>query len=190
MTVLTAERSVTDRWEAIHGRDYPLVIERRTLPFAAETILSLLSDPEFELRIAGPLDDMPRQLGALPDALRFDMLLLAQRFAELMKVNALRIRLETIKTNACRKVHADYTDVRLISTYSGEGTDYAPDPDRPDHLLRLEAGWIGLFKGRAFHPDHPPALHRSPPIAGIGARRLLLVIDTPLKSEAPVSIPG
>jgi len=183
MTVLTVEYPVTDCWEDIQGRDTPLVIERREPPFTAEVMEPLLADPDFELRVDGPLEDMARQLAHLPDALRFDMLLLAQRFAALMKVDALRMRLETIDSNACRKVHADYTDVRLICTYAGEGTDYPPDPERPDHLLRMDAGWIGLFKGRTFHPDHLPALHRSPPIAGTGARRLLLVIDTPLKPE-------
>lgn len=190
MTVLTAEHPVTDVWEAIQGRDTPLVIERRALPFAAEIVESLLADPDPELRLAGPLGGMPRQLIHLPDALQFDILLLAQRFAELMKVDALRIRLETIESNACRKVHADYTDVRLITTFAGEGTDYALDPGRPDDLLRMEAGWIGLFKGRTFHPDHPPALHRSPPIADTGERRLLLVIDTPLKDDMPVFAVG
>lgn len=188
MSRMTADLPALNRWEAIREHKCSLVIERRTPPFAAEVMTPLLANPDFELRLSGSLKDIVRQLAHLPDALQFDMLLLAQRFAALMKVEAMRIRLETVSSDACRKLHADYTDVRLICTYSGEGTDYAPDPKRPDHLLRMEAGWIGLFKGRNFHPDHLSALHRSPPIAGSAARRLLLVIDTPLKNEAPAII--
>ncbi|MEZ5654879.1 MAG: DUF1826 domain-containing protein [Sphingobium sp.] len=190
MNKMTAGLPVMDRWEAIRRHDRPLVIERRAFPFSPKILEPLLANPDFELRLDGSLEEIARQIVQLPDSLRFDMLLLAERFAELMEVDAVRLRLETIDSNACRKVHADYTDVRLICTYAGEATDYVPNPDLPEHLLRMKAGWIGLFKGRTFHPDHPPALHRSPPIEGTGACRLLLVIDTPLKGDVPVFCPG
>ena len=42
----------------------------------------------------------------------------------------------------------------------------------------MQAGWVGLFRGRLWPGDLPcRLLHRSPPIAGSGETRLLLVID-------------
>ena len=45
--------------------------------------------------------------------------------------------------------------------------------------VKPAAGDIALVKGWMFAEGHEPCLHRSPPIAGTGERRLLLAIDTP-----------
>jgi hypothetical protein len=41
---------------------------------------------------------------------------------------------------------------------------------------QMQPGQVGLFKGRLAVAE-PAVLHRSPPIAGTGQRRLLLVLD-------------
>lgn len=46
-------------------------------------------------------------------------------------------------------------------------------------LERVPTGWIGLSKGRTYHPDHPACYHRSLPAGDMGEKRLVLVIDTP-----------
>ena len=101
----------------------------------------------------------------------------------------MRVRLEGVIGNACWKVHADYTDPRLITTDAGPGTDYAPHGEGDCCLERVPTGAIGLFKGRKFAPDHLPCFHRSPPIIDTGERRLMLVIDT-LAVEPAALIPA
>lgn len=159
-----------------------MMIEPRQVPALAALAQPLASGTPFERRGAGPVEAAVATLGDIPAALRADIRDLATRFACLMAVPAVRIRLEVINTNACRKIHADYTDLRLITTYWGPGTDYVPAGMEvvEASLVRLPAGHIGLFKGRLFGAGHPPCLHRSPPVCGTGKQRLVLVIDTPL----------
>lgn len=165
------------------------MIEPREVAALAGAAQTLASGTPCERRSAGPVDEALRGLGDMPAALRSDIRDLAERFAGLMAVPAVRIRLEVINTNACRKIHADYTDVRLITTYWGPGTDYVPAGMEPveSSLVRLPAGHIGLFKGRLFEAGHIPCLHRSPPVGDTGEQRLVLVIDTPL-DEARMGI--
>ena len=54
-----------------------------------------------------------------------------------------------------------------------------------DTLWSIGAGDIALVKGWLFGEGHDPCLHRSPPIAGTGERRLLLAIDTPRIDPEP-----
>lgn len=195
MELLAAPSRIGMDWDDIRAPDCPLVIEPRGLPFPAAVLSGLMARPEFELRIEGAPDALAGQMDAMPEPLVRDATNLARRFARFMGVEQVRLRLERIDRDACRKVHADYTDLRLLCTYAGPGTDYAPprcdEEDCPGcdngdggaRLERMATGWIGLFKGRTFAPGHEPALHRSPPVAISGEKRLLLVIDTPLSPE-------
>lgn len=169
-------------WARIKDRDCPIVIEERDVPLSDSDIAPLLSKAPFALRAEGVVDELWVQLAELPRALVADIQTLAVRFAELTGKSALRIRLEGVTTNACKKVHADYTDLRLITTYAGPGTDYAPHGDGDCCLERVPTGAITLFKGRLFGAGHDPCLHRSPPIEGSGEARLVLVIDTPARA--------
>jgi hypothetical protein len=169
-------------WTAIRQANCPLVIEPRGLGALAAGASALAQDGPFERRGEGKVGQALAALGPLPAALLRDIAGLAGRFAALVGTHAVRLRLEAIASNACRKIHADYTDIRLITTYAGPGTDYVPlgAAAEESSLQAIPTGWIALFKGRTFHPDHPFCLHRSPPAADLGARRLVLVIDTPL----------
>jgi hypothetical protein len=176
-----------DSWAAIHRADTPLVLEPAAPPQGA-WVDRLLAGPPFAWRAEGPpealaglLPDAPAELRALVDAA-------AHRFAHRMGCTRLKLRVELVDSNACTKVHADYTDVRLIQTLAGPGTDYAPRGDADAPLARVPTGWTGLFKG-ALYPArdgkaHAPCLHRSPPIAGSGVRRLLLVLDSAKPADA------
>lgn len=114
-----------------------------------------------------------------------DIALLGRRFAALMGIDRIEIRLEAVRGNACWKFHADDVTVRLITTYVGPGTEWMlRDTGPAGKVHQLAPGDIGLFKGRAWAPDMP-VLHRSPPIEGSGDVRLLLVIDpAPAPREA------
>jgi hypothetical protein len=138
------------------------------------------------LRYEGAVEGVRDAFPDLPDELLADVETLARRFAAVMSIETVKVRVERTDSNACRKVHADFTDVRLITTYAGPGTDVAPhatDADRSDCCLeRVPTGWIGLFKGRIYGADHRPCFHRSPPAGDLGEKRLVLVIDTPMAS--------
>jgi hypothetical protein len=172
-----------DNWSHIHERDCAILVEDRPSPLSDEDIALLLDRAPFVLRADGDAAVVPAMLADLPDALQRDIAALTERFMVVMQIDAVRVRFEGVATNACKKVHADYTDVRLITTYAGPGTDYSPHGEGDCCLERVPTGSVALFKGRTFHPDHPPCFHRSPPIEGTDQRRLVLVIDTPLRSQ-------
>lgn len=181
-TQLPVEGGPAGCWTAIRQRACRIVIEKREVGHLARDAAHLAADAPFERRAAGPVEAAVRDLGTLPPSLGADIHKLALRFAALMNVPEVRLRLEGITTDACRKIHADYTDVRLITTYFGPGTDYiqaSADPVEAN-LVRLSSGDIALFKGRLFGDDHEPCFHRSPPIVQTEGRRLVLVIDTQL----------
>lgn len=165
-------------WGAVRAPDVPLLLLDRPAPLPEPLLLGL---GPLDLRLeAAPDDIAPRLVAAgLPAALAADIAALAARFAALMAVDTVRLRLERIEGDACRRFHADYTDLRLVTTYAGPGTDVRETTADDAPVVRLAAGQIGLFKGR-LHPGKPPVLlHRSPPVAGCGTPRLVLVIDTP-----------
>ena len=121
---------------------------------------------------------MPR--GAERDWFQADVACLAGMFAEVMSVEYLRLRLDPITTNACRKFHVDMLTARLVCTYRGQGTQYGigADGEDPDQVFQVETGAPILLRGTLW-PESPPSglKHRSPPIEGTGETRLLLVLD-------------
>lgn len=108
---------------------------------------------------------------------------LADLYCSILGLDELEVRVEVVTTNSCRKWHADYVKARLIATYVGDGTQWldADDVDRvreggePQRINQLRTGDIGIFKGKL--ATDRPAIHRSPPIAGTGQKRLLLVLN-------------
>lgn len=108
---------------------------------------------------------------------------LADLYCSIIGLDELEVRLEVVTTNSCRKWHADYVKARLIATYVGDGTQWldADDVDRvreggePQQINQLRTRDVGIFKGKL--ATDRPAIHRSPPIAGTGQRRLLLVLN-------------
>ncbi len=109
-----------------------------------------------------------------------DVAALAHGFAEITRAPYLRLRLDVISTNACRKFHIDAVTSRLICTYRGTGTQYgvAADGAEPERVFTTPTGAPIVIRGTLW-PEGPPSglLHRSPPIEGTGETRLLLVLD-------------
>ena len=115
--------------------------------------------------------------------LEADIIDLAARFAAIMRIDRLDIRLERITGDACRKFHADYVLARLITTYAGRGTQWLDGESMDDcdcgtsHNIReMRAGDVAILKGRNWG-EARAAVHRSPPIAGTGEERLLLTMN-------------
>ncbi|SPJ27113.1 DUF1826 domain-containing protein [Falsiruegeria mediterranea] len=109
-----------------------------------------------------------------------DVAAMADVFANLMGANWLRLRLDAVTTNACRRFHIDAVTARLVCTYRGTGTQYGilGDADEPDHIFTAPTGAPILLRGTLW-PDQSKSrlVHRSPPIEGTGEARLLLVLD-------------
>ena len=109
-----------------------------------------------------------------------DVAALADIFAGLMRASFLRLRLDVVTTNACRKFHVDAITARLICTYRGTGTQYGLSTDGagPGRVFTVPTGAPILLRGTLW-PESPRSgfLHRSPPIEGTGKTRLVLVLD-------------
>ncbi|MEM6594904.1 MAG: DUF1826 domain-containing protein [Pseudomonadota bacterium] len=127
-------------------------------------------------------------IAGMPDAperdwLIDDIALLAEMFSDLMQAPYMRLRLQAVTTNACRKFHRDALTGRLVCTYRGAGTQYGTslNGEDPDPVFTTPTGAPILLRGSLWPPE-PGAglLHRSPPIEGTGETRLVLVLD-PLK---------
>ena len=112
--------------------------------------------------------------------LQNDIVALAEIFADLMEAPFLRVRLQAVATNACRKFHVDALTARLVCTYRGTGTQYGTsvrDQD-PGRVFTVQTGAPILLRGTQWSETPPSGLrHRSPPIEESGETRLLLVLD-------------
>ena len=114
---------------------------------------------------------------------------LAEVFADTLRAPWLRLRLDVVTGDACRKFHVDNVTARLVCTYRGTGTQYglAPRGAAPEVIHTVATGQPIVLRGMRW-PTTPPSLlrHRSPPITGTGEARLLLVLDPILDPEDEV----
>ena len=115
--------------------------------------------------------------------LQQDIIGLADILSDLMNARYLRLRLDVVTTNACRKFHIDVATARLVCTYRGTGTQYgvSSDGDDPRRVFTVQTGAPILLRG-TLRPTEPPSslLHRSPPIEGTGETRFVLdPVDDP-----------
>lgn len=118
-----------------------------------------------------------------PTELAADVLWLARVFAAIARQEHVRIRLEGVTHDSCRRFHLDSVGLRLLCTYRGAGTQWTmcgPDCAAPH---QVPACAVALLKGSRHDPP-PPAgcLHRSPPVSRLPENRrarLLLCIDEP-----------
>jgi hypothetical protein len=182
-----------DQFGAIHAPAVGLVRWRRRLD---EELLAeaagLLAEPNLDLHALGTVASLPAQMAALlPDqpALLADLTTLGEAHARLAGVDRLRLRLRRIDGDGCRRWHVDNVALRLLCTYLGAATEILPDPEagivRDGGQLEstmtafgLGLGEVALFRGGK---DGGGVVHRSPPIAGAGQTRLVLVIDEGLQ---------
>lgn len=149
----------------------PAHLPRARLILRPESVHKALS----EIVEATGLPSSPEQ-----EMLVDDMSALAHMFAGVMEIPYLRLRLDVIKTNACRKFHIDAVTARLVCTYRGTGTQYGiatPTAD-PARIFTVPTSSPILLRGTLW-PTTPRShlKHRSPPIEGTGQTRLVLVLD-------------
>lgn len=153
------------------------------LDFAPEDVRFTSALRELETRLSREVTCAGYPANPARAALAQDILALAQRYAGIMELEAVSVRLAIVTTNSCRKFHADYVKARLIATYVGTGTQWVDTDDverlargeEPRRVHTMNAGDVGLFKGKMW--TESPAIHRSPPIEGTDETRLILVLD-------------
>lgn len=137
-------------------------------PHNVQTALSDLCD-------ASGMPDGPQRRHLIQD-----ITALAKVFCDVMTPPFLRLRLDRVTTNACRRFHIDAVTARLVCTYRGTGTQYGISTDgaEPRRVFTVPTGAPILLRGTLW-PEKPPSglLHRSPPIEGSGETRLVLVLD-------------
>lgn len=105
---------------------------------------------------------------------------LADRFSTLMRAPCLLLRLDMVTTNAGSKFHIDAVPARLICTYRGSGTQYgfSTDGAPPARVFQVATGAPIILLGTLWSEEPKPGLlNPSPPIAGTGETRLVLVLD-------------
>ena len=123
-----------------------------------------------------------RDLPVAGRALEQDVAILARLFATVTQAAAVRLRLEHVNDNACRRHHVDAVRLRLLCTYAGPGTEWV---DAAGENRRMPRFQVGIFKGSAYPDAAPRVWHRSPPVEHLPPRSrslLLLCID---ELEAP-----
>lgn len=186
-----ARSSVPDVLAEIRDPDCNLAIwERDVLSSYANLLDPMPRDVRFESSVGELKARLEESLleagfcdGPEMHSLIEDVSQLAEKYASVMEARELEVRLEVVTTNSCRKWHADYVQARLITTYAGTGTQWLEASDalrvkdglEPKAIGQMQVGDVGLFKGKLATDE--PAIHRSPPIAGSGEKRLLLVLN-------------
>ncbi|MEM7424229.1 MAG: DUF1826 domain-containing protein, partial [Pseudomonadota bacterium] len=109
-----------------------------------------------------------------------DIGLLGATFSDMMRAPYLRLRLDVVQSNACRKFHVDTVSARLICTYRGTGTQFGVSAGGadPEAVSSVPTGLPIVLRGRLWPTaQEVDLLHRSPPIEGTGETRMLLVLD-------------
>ncbi|MEL7447335.1 MAG: DUF1826 domain-containing protein [Pseudomonadota bacterium] len=176
---------------SILEEDCSLAIWERTPPPDLQSLLEtdpadirfVASVEAIEPSLQDALDGAGYAASTASDRLAQDICELTRLYCQTLAISDVEVRLECVTTNSCRKWHSDYVSARLITTYLGDGTDWLDEDDlarleagaEPTHIRSLATGDVGLFKGKL--AAGKPAIHRSPPIAGIGQKRLLLVLN-------------
>lgn len=130
--------------------------------------------------------------------LQADLVRLIKMYLKLFEREHVHASLELIDRDACRLYHRDNVSIRLLCTYFGPGTEWAPaaalpfphadDSETPRNsggiivnearIGHAHAGDIVILKGKKW-PGNVcnGAVHRSPPIAAQGLKRLVFRID-------------
>jgi len=161
-----------------------------TLPEAQLPLCQLELQPADTLaRLQAAFDASGTPRGAMQQALLHDINLLVGHFADIVGCASVRLRLDAITNDACRRWHRDCVPLRLITTYRGPGTEWlqpaqgAAAMAQPDENMagseQLAPFDVALFKGCGWTgvAHETGIVHRSPRIASLGVTRLVLVLN-------------
>lgn len=118
-----------------------------------------------------------------------DVTWLVAAFTCLLDARRVGVRIRVLESSMCPRFHVDHVPLRLLTTYSGDGSQWlaAPKPEQNggavsaelemEQVNCLQVGDVALLKGERWIGNEGHGLvHRSPP-SRPGARRLLLSLD-------------
>jgi hypothetical protein len=170
----------------------------------AQELSSLLASDLPDVRCSTSLDSFDddvirllEQQGLDPLALshwRTDLRRLADLYFKVSDDRDVTLRLVTTDEDDCRRYHVDRTNLRLLCTYRGLGTEWLSN-EQVDRMAQASGApnekilrfgepsqfkpfWVGILKGDAYPGNAGAGLvHRSPPIKGSGLTRVLFCLD-------------
>ena len=120
-----------------------------------------------------------------------DILILTDMFSCLFELKQVGLRLCVLNKSMCPRFHTDKVPCRLITTYTGKGTEWLDWQINdssildacndgylyPNFIHRLDEGDIALLKGDKWPEKNSlGVIHRSPALSG-NETRLLLTLD-------------
>ena len=139
-------------------------------------------------------EDLPSSYDEdLKEAFIEDVVFVCDHFYDLIQEKQIRIQIEMIDTDKCRLFHVDYLKRRLLCTYHGLGTEWLDNSNvnrqwlgkgnnakiiKNPALIRQTTPFdIIILKGDQFQRGFRGAVHRSPPVEHLRAKRVILKID-------------
>ncbi|NKB63881.1 MAG: DUF1826 domain-containing protein [Gammaproteobacteria bacterium] len=181
-----------------------VVWQRPTQTMVAAELLTLRSSDPSDMRCPTSLasfdDDVTsllRQQSLDPSVFKnwsTDLRRLADIYFRVSESRNVTMRLETTNDDGCRRFHVDRTNLRLICTYRGPGTQWLHNEQVNRQAQRAGATngdiirfgepseiapfWVGILKGSKYPGSAGQGLvHRSPPIAESGQTRVVFCLD-------------
>ena len=180
--------AVWQRQLPVHINDFGQLLLSLNVPLAESLVVELPSDdaePNLHGLAAG-FSDLHGYEGFIAD-----VSWLVSAFACLLGVQRIGLRLRALDKAMCPRFHVDHVPVRLITTYSGIGSQWLregvmdrrqlgkpeAEPVEDSLIEQVACGDVALFKGEKWHGNEGFGLiHRSPQLAS-AERRLILTLD-------------
>ncbi|AWM89411.1 DUF1826 domain-containing protein [Pseudomonas sp. 31-12] len=180
--------AVWQRQLPAHISDFGRLLLSLNEPLAESRVLELSSDDaEPDLQgLASGFNDLEGYAG-----FNADVSWLVSAFACLLGAKRIGLRVRVLDKAMCPRFHVDHVPVRLITTYSGIGSQWlkegvmdrrhlgnpAAEPTEDSLIEQITSGEVALLKGEKWHGNEGFGLiHRSPQPAP-GERRLILTLD-------------
>ena len=197
----------TERFEQLSDIHLPhknIAILKRRIDHLENEIRQVIEQwPEGAFRSSGSpgtiiaeLDSWGQNFPQKVPALKGDIARLINCFSVVTGSDSLRLLLERVNSNMCRRFHTDINSLRLLCTYLGPGTLWLPNDNINHRAMRQKGsdpgialdknkiqqvgvGEIAILKGAVYPGENTQAcVHRSPTIEESGETRLLLRLDT------------
>lgn len=167
-------------------------LEDRVLKFSQE----LCSAPRaLQIRVSGkPLAIKQNLVNDLPKIAHKsffidDVMLLTDMFSELLGLHQVGLRLAVLTKAMCPKFHVDRVTARMVTTYSGDGTQWVENCHvKREGIGRVEVnskapintigcGEVALLKGDSWEGNEGAGLVHRSPAAAVDFPRLVLTLD-------------
>ncbi|GAA6170038.1 DUF1826 domain-containing protein [Sessilibacter corallicola] len=152
-------------------------------------------EPNFQTRIIGSVKGVSQSLFEnLPDVddredLIADTVVLVDMFSELFELDRVGLRMSVLTKAMCPKFHVDRVPCRLVTTYTGAGTEWLTNADVSrsaekgiaqipgSTIQETYFGEVTLLKGEAWDGNEGKGIVHRSPSADADSARLVLTLD-------------